>query len=200
MKLAILVGAMASVVGFLPVRADDLDAKVTVDETIQSVLGILGDKETASDERRERIMSVIKPVFDFELMAKLTVGKRQWTRFSESQREEFVDLFIQKLRRAYLDKLELFSDETVVVGDSVAARSGKVHVPTHVISKGDRISILYKLYHPKGASWRVYDMEILDVSVVSSYRSEYIPILRAGEPETLFAKMRESISAGSGGE
>lgn len=175
-------------------------AKAKVEDSVQAVLRILADKESEVASRRERIMEVISPVFDFELMAKLTVGKTQWERFTEAQRKEFVDLFIQKLRRAYVDKLELFTDETVITDEPVVLKSGKVQVPTHVISKGDRISILYKLYSTKDGAWRVYDMEILDVSVVSSYRSEYIPVLRANDPETLFAKMRESFAAATKGE
>lgn len=192
--LAVLIAAVCSA------KETGSAAKARVEESVQAVLRILADKESEVADRRERVMEVISPVFDFELMAKLTVGKTQWKRFTEAQRKEFVDLFTQKLRTVYLDKLELFTDETVVTGEPVVSKSGKVQVPTHVISKGDRISILYKLYRTKDAGWRVYDMEILDVSIVSSYRSEYIPILRAGEPEGLFAKIRESLAAGTKGE
>jgi phospholipid transport system substrate-binding protein len=66
----------------------------------------------------------------------------------------------------------------------------KVHVPTQLISKGNKISMLYKLY-PSSNSWKIYDVEIEGVSIIRSYRSQFTEILQKGTFDELLQKMQE---------
>jgi len=172
---------------------DKVDADKLLRDTVDSVLTILRDKEVAAETKRDKIMDTVTPVFDFDLMAKLTLGRKHWPAFSKEERKEFTDLFVKQLEGAYLSKFELFSDETVEVDAASQTKGGKVHVNTYVISKGERISIMYKLYKSGGA-WKIYDLEIQEVSLISSYRSQYHDALREGKPADLLKTMREKLT------
>ena len=170
--------------------ADDRsDAQGVVQSTVDRVLAALRNKELAQQARRDKAMEAVNAVFDMPLMAKLTLGPTYWPRLDEGQRKEFVDLFVKKLQDTYQQKVELFSDEKIQF-DPPQLVANKVHVNTRVVPKGERIDIKYKLYKSRGG-WKVYDVEIQGVSLVSSYRSQYQEILSEGTVDTLLTRMRE---------
>jgi phospholipid transport system substrate-binding protein len=125
-------------------------------------------------------------------MAKLSLGPKYWPDLSPEQKERFTELFIERLRRFYLNKLTAYTDEKVAYRPPLAVGK-KVHVPTLLISKGNEISMLYKLY-PSSNSWKIYDIEIEGVSIISSYRSQFKEILQKGTFDNLLQKMEEPVN------
>ena len=128
-------------------------------------------------------------MFDFKLMAKLSLGKKYWPGLSPEQRERFTELFIERLRGSYLNRLTAYTDEKVIYESSVAVKK-KVHVPTLLVSKSNKISMLYKLYRASD-SWKIYDVEIEGVSIIRSYRSQFNEILQKGTFDDLLKKMEK---------
>ncbi|MBI9021368.1 MAG: ABC transporter substrate-binding protein, partial [Verrucomicrobia bacterium] len=125
--------------------AETVPVKTVVKTMADQVLAVLDRDGPTADEKIDTIIGIITPVFDFPLMAKLTLGRTYWPQLTEAQQQEFTDLFIEKLRKVYTKHAESFSGETVVFGEAEDV-GGKVHLDSYVLSKGDRISILYKLY------------------------------------------------------
>jgi len=178
-----------------PATADDKgDTAKVVRNTVEAVLECLCNKDLPDESRRDRIIEIISPVFDFPLMGKLALGRRQWPRLNEDQIKEYTGLFIAQLQNSYSDKIALFSNETVEYEEPARVKT-KIHVATTVISKGERIKMLYKLYKSE-EGWKVYDVEIQGVSIVSSYRAQYVQVLETGSIEDLLKRMKEEISTG----
>ena len=178
-----------------PVMADEkLEAEKVVRDTLADVLDCL--HMNLSDEiKRERIIEIIDPFFDFALMGKLALGKRQWPKLNEEERREYTELFIKQLQDSYADQIALFANEKLESVESVQVKT-KVHVTTTILSKAERNKVLYKFYKSK-AGWKVYDVEIQGVSIVSSYRAQYTEALKNGSVKELLKKMRANISAKS---
>jgi phospholipid transport system substrate-binding protein len=178
-----------------PVQAEEEDNKKAVatliQTTVEKVLKVLGDKKTSRSTKRERTIKTIEPVIDFQLMAKLTLGRRHWPKFSTKQRETFTDLLVETLKVSYFEKLVLFTDEVVEYEDPVA-RGNKFEVVTYIVSKGERTVVVYKLYQRAGA-WRVYDFEIEGVSIVRSYGSQHNDFLREKSVEKLLEVMKKKV-------
>ncbi|MBT8357256.1 MAG: ABC transporter substrate-binding protein, partial [Desulfobacterales bacterium] len=103
--------------------------------------------------------------------------------------KKFVALFTKRLKDSYLDKMLLYSDEKIKYKASVQIKK-KVHIPTILISKDNKIDILYKLYKSK-QGWKIYDIEIQGVSFISTYRSQFDEILRKGTVDDLLAKLEK---------
>jgi len=182
---------------FRPAAADDMsDAAKVVKDTVGAALECLGNKDLPDKAKEERILDIINPVFDFPLMGKLALGRLYWPKLNETEKEEYAGLFVEQLRSSYADKIALFSNETVEYEDPVRVKS-KIHVSTMVISKNERHRILYKLYRT-GTGWKVYDIEIQGVSIVSSYRAQYAEVLKNGAVEDLLKKMREQVKRDDG--
>ncbi len=172
-----------------PVAADDTKAvSQLLKGKIDSALAVLDNKDMTEAEKKEKIMSIVEPVIDFELMAKLTLGKGNWIRLSGEQQQEFIDLFVERLKASYLDKTTLYSDQEVAYHPAVKQGS-KIHVPMDVITKDKTAEVLYKFYSA-GDQWRIYDVEINGVSLIKSYRSQFDEILRSGTVQDLFDELK----------
>jgi phospholipid transport system substrate-binding protein len=180
-----------------PVIADDKsDAEALVKSKLDAVFAVLQKGDLDQQAKKQEINAIVTPMFDFELMAKLTLGKKHWHGLPREKREKFTELYIKMLKTSYLDKLALYTDEKVIFEPPAQVKK-KVHVPTQLVSKDRKTSILYKLYKP-GDDWEVYDLEIQGVSIIRSYRSQFSESLKNGTIDDLLLKMeRPEKSAGS---
>jgi phospholipid transport system substrate-binding protein len=124
-------------------------------------------------------------------MAKLSLGKKYWPDLTEENKERFTELFIKRLRTSYLDNLTIYTDENVTYEPAVQVKK-KIHVPTYLISKQKKISMLYKLYQSE-SDWKIYDVEIQGVSIIRSYRSQFSEILKNGTTDDLLLKLEKSV-------
>lgn len=173
-----------------PVMADDKrDAEEIVKGKLDAVFTVLQKQDLDQQAKKREINEIVTPMFDFALMAKLTLGRKHWPNLPREKKEKFTELYIELLKTSYLDKLALYTDEKVIFDPPVQVKK-KVHIPTQLISKDRKTSILYKLY--KSANdWKVYDLEIQGVSVIRSYRSQFGEILQNGTIDDLLRKMEK---------
>jgi phospholipid transport system substrate-binding protein len=142
-------------------------------------------KET---ERRAKIMKAVRDVFDFEEMAKRSLGQ-YWRQRSDAEKKDFTDLYADLLERSYINRIESYSDEKIVYGGEKVDADFAV-VPSKFITKrNEDITADYKLML-KGGTWFVYDMVIENVSLVNNYRIQFNKIIRTSSYEELVRKMK----------
>ena len=163
---------------------------------LDTVLELLEDKNLPEVKMKQRIMAVVEPVIDFEIMAKLTLGRANWGRLSASEQDQFIRLFVEQLKASYLDKTTLYSGQTVRLGKS-RAQAGKIQVPMELETSDKTVTVLYKFY-PKGENWKVYDVVINGVSLIKSYRSQFNEILQSGSVEDLFKALKKDTDREAG--
>jgi phospholipid transport system substrate-binding protein len=173
-----------------PSMADDKrDAEEIVKSKLDAVFAVLQKKDLDQQARKKEINEIVTPMFDFGLMAKLSLGRKHWPNLTREKKEKFTQLYIELLKTSYLDKLALYTDEEVIFEPPAQVKK-KVHIPTQLISKDRKTSILYKLYKPAD-DWKVYDLEIQGVSIIRSYRSQFGEILQSGTIDDLLLKMEK---------
>lgn len=177
------------------------EVKSILKSNVDAVVQLLQDTSLEKAKRDDQIIAIIIPIFDFETMAKLSLGRKYWPTLNEVQQVEFSDLFIQRLQESYLDKLDIYSDEKVLYGEPLI-KGNKVHMPMTLISKDSQIEMLYKFYR-NSEEWKIYDVEIGGVSVIQTYRSQFDGILKNGSIDDLLEKLKTDgafVSPASGQE
>jgi len=186
--------AVLSMIFLCPtVMADDKGAvEELLRNRIDTVISLLKNKDLKQQEKNKKITEIVMPMFNFSVMAKLSLGKKYWPGLSEKKKEEFKGHFAKLLKASYLEKLGLYTDEKIVYKASIKIRN-KIHIPTDLISKGNKISMLYKLY-PSSNIWKIYDIEIQGVSIIRSYRSQFREILQKGTFDDLLQRMQKSVN------
>jgi phospholipid transport system substrate-binding protein len=121
---------------------------------------------------------LIVPHFDFVRMSQWVLGKH-WRGANTEQKSRFVNEFRKLLIRTYATALLEYSDRKIrylpVHKDSEAKT---VTVKTEVEQPGNKtVPINYRM-HVKGNSWKVYDVSVDGVSLVSTYRASFASEIR----------------------
>ncbi len=167
---------------------EESEVRKLTQEKIAIVIDVLRDKSIGKEEKKKRIVAAVDPLFDFRRMARLSLGKKHWSTMNKAQKKEFSRLFVQRLKESYLEKLDLYTDEEVVIEDAKRVKK-RIHVLTRLVSKDGKKDMVYKFYKSK-KGWKVYDVVILGVSVVQTYRSQFNGLLKKGSIENLLITLR----------
>ena len=174
-----------------PAQTDDMkEVRGLIERSANAVLDVLKDKASDRETRKKKIREIAEPLFDFPLMAKLTLGRKHWPGPTPAHQKEVVELFGKTPQDSYFDKGNLLSDETVEFGDPVPTEKGKYQMLVYVLSKSERYKMLYKLYK-KGPIWKVYDVEIEGISLVKSYGAQYDQFLQNDSVSDFLKRLRE---------
>ena len=160
----------------------------TVKTQIDLVIDTLKRKDLDKKTKDQKIIDAVIPFFDFDRMAKLSLGKKGWKAMNKKQRAEFSDLFVKRLQEFFLEKLDIYTDEEVVVEEAKNVKK-RIHVITHLVSKDDKMEMVFKFYKTK-KGWKVYDVIILGVGMVQTYRSQFASILKESSIEELLNRLR----------
>jgi phospholipid transport system substrate-binding protein len=177
----------------LPVVAFAGSALEAVKTQADRVLEVLRDPafkpESAKKVKIERIRSVSDKMFDFTELSKRTLGK-SWDTFNPEQQKEFVRLYRSLLEDAYADKILSYSDEKILFNKEVPLTEKTSEVQSSVLRSNGEIPIYYRVVL-KGGTWKVYDVVIEGVSLISNYRSQFREILMNKQPEALLETLRK---------
>jgi phospholipid transport system substrate-binding protein len=195
-------GWLFFVVGILlllhPDRAVAGQATDQLKQSVDRLLAILNDPTlkgaAKTQERRSKVKEVIYARFDFEEMAKRSMGPH-WQKRSPEEQKEFVRLFTVLLEDAYLDTLESYSGEKITF---VNERQDKnfAEVNTKLIdNKGTEFSIDYRLQNTTG-DWKVVDVVIENVSLVNNYRAQFNRVLAKSTYADLVETMKQKKLSG----
>jgi phospholipid transport system substrate-binding protein len=179
----------------LTVCGSAVEAGVPTDQlrgATDRVLKVLQDpalKQPAKEEaRRQQIRAIADEVFDWQETGKRALA-RHWQGRSPSERQEFSALFADLIERSYVSKIERYSGERIVyAGDTVEGDQATVR--TKLITKSNtEIPIDYRM-QKEGDRWRVYDVVIEGVSLVSNYRTQFNRIIVQSGYGELVTKLR----------
>lgn len=180
----------------IPAFADSVEdplkfVQSTADEVLSEVSSRKDELSADPAKIYELVDQVILPRFDFVRMSQLVLGK-YWKRATPEQREAFVREFQELLIRTYATALLNYSGQEIVYLPVRAGKDArKVIVNTQVREVGaPAIPVDYRLRH-SGNGWKVYDVSIDSISLVSNYRSSFATQIRRYKLDGLIAKLEK---------
>lgn len=175
--------------------ADIESPTIMLKRTADEVIAALDKQRDLLEAEPERLFDIVHkyiiPNLDDVTMAKLALGKN-WKKADNTQKIDFVDEFRELLVRTYGKSLKEFKDQKInFFPVDLAANIKKVTVKSEVTqSGGPVIPVSYKM-RVKNNAWKVYDISIDGVSLVTSYRGTFAQEIRKGGMEGLLAMLRE---------
>jgi phospholipid transport system substrate-binding protein len=161
-------------------------------KSINEVIRVLEDpalkKPDKREERRKLLEDIISQRFNFEEMARRTIGS-EWAKRTPEERKEFVNSFRTLLSNSYLGRIEEYSGEKVRYVKEIT--DGEyAEVKTELVTEKSSFPIDYKLANHNG-DWRVYDVIVEGTGLVQNYREQFRRILRKESFEVLNKTIRE---------
>jgi phospholipid transport system substrate-binding protein len=136
----------------------------------------------------------VLPHFDFRRMSQWVLG-RFWKEASPEQRDRFTSEFRDLLVGTYSQALLNYTDQKIVyLPVQRKPDDTEVTVKTEVKQSGGQpnIPIHYSFYKNKDAAWKVYDITIEGVSLVTNYRSVYATKIREKGLDALIAEITDT--------
>lgn len=189
--------ALASFTALAQDGPDQLIRRLSVDvlDTIKT------DKEMQSGNVRKIVALVddkVMPHVNFTRMTASAVG-RAWRQATPEQQKRLQDEFKTLLVRTYAGALSQVKDQSIAVKPlRGSAADTEVIVRTEVIGRGDPIQLDYRL-EKTADGWRIYDLNVLGVWLVETYRSQFAQEITARGIDGLITALAERNKAGSGG-
>jgi phospholipid transport system substrate-binding protein len=154
-----------------------------------AVLKVLQAKDIDQKEKTRILDRIISPFFDFELMSKLSLGRANWNKLTDSQQKKFTELFAKRLKDVYLNQITRYRDEKLLLKPAEPQKNG-VSITMDVLSGDKKITTVYKVRH-LSTQWMVYDVEIEGVSILMTYKAQFDDILNRGGVPELFSHLEK---------
>jgi phospholipid transport system substrate-binding protein len=190
----LLAGAAAFV---RPVQAADEAPDALVKRLSTDVLEtIKADKSIKSGDVNKIMVLVdtkIMPNVNFQRMTASAVGPA-WRQATPEQQQRLQEEFKKLLVRTYAGALDQVSDQSVVVRPFRGSPDDKeVLVRTEVRGSGDPVQLDYRLEKTPGEAggWKIYNLNVLGVWLVDTYRSQFAQEINAKGIDGLIAALTE---------
>ena len=123
----------------------------------------------------------ILPNLDFQRMTASAVGPA-WRQANPQQKQRLQEAFKTLLVRTYAGALTQVSDQTIAMKPLRASATDKeVVVRSEIVGRGDPIQLEYRLEKTpgQGAGWKIYNLNVLGVWLVETYRSQFAQEINA---------------------
>ena len=195
MAAALLAGGMLS--GAFAQAADEApDAMIK--RLSDEVLTIIKTDKAVQSGDISRIMQVvdakIMPNVNFQRMTASAVGP-SWREASPEQRKRLQDEFKLLLVRTYSGALSQVSDESISMKPMRGSPGDTdVIVRSEIRGRGDPIQLDYRL-EKTASGWKIYNLNVLGVWLVETYRSQFTQEVNAKGIDGLIASMAERNKA-----
>ena len=203
MKMFMKLVMGAAFITSMLVNAHAAQAELTADElvkrTAEDVLNtIKSDKEIQSGNQ-QKIFALaeekIMPNFDFDRVCRMVLGKN-WRTATPEQQAAFQKEFRTLLLRTYATALGKYKDQVIEYKPLRAEAGAKnVSVKTQILQPGGQpISVDYSLVKAD-SGWKVYDIVIESVSLVTNYRSQFSSEISRNGLDSLNKKLADKNKA-----
>ena len=138
----------------------------------------------------------IMPNVNFTRMTAAAVG-RNWRQATPDQQKRLQDEFKALLVRTYSGALSQVKDQSISVKPlRAAAADTEVVVRTEVLGRGDPVQLDYRM-EKSGSAWKIYDLNVLGVWMVETYRTQFAQEISAKGVDGLIATLAERNKSNS---
>ena len=187
--LGIMIVTFASLLAFTAWSAE-LSPDRLVDKTVKEVIEIIQKDEELKNGNKDKMLDLIEtkilPHFNFTRMTQLAMGQH-WSTAAPEQQQKLVNEFRTLLVRTYSNALNSHSNETIKVNPvKQLGDKAETTVRTVVIQGNGKepLPIDYSM-EKKPDGWKIYDVTVAGVSLVTNYRGSFNSQVRKGGVEGL---------------
>lgn len=193
----VLIGLLLASFGSLSSAADegpDALIKRISSEVMESIKADKAVQQGDVSKVSALVDAKIMPNVNFTRMTASAVG-RNWRQATPEQQKRLQDEFKALLVRTYSGALTQVKDQSISVKPlRAAAADTEVIVRTEVLGRGDPVQLDYRM-EKAGAAWKIYDLNVLGVWMVETYRTQFAQEINAKGVDGLIAALAERNKA-----
>ena len=168
----------------------DADIESVMSQKVAEAVSVMRSS-TPKDAKPAKIFALFDGYFDYKMMAKLSLAKH-YANLSPAQIEEFNKAFEAHLKRSFIEKLSLYTDQDMKVLGKQSPSDKRRVLKTQIIGEQKNYAIDFKFY-PNGADWRIYDVDIVGVSLIQTYRSQLGDVAQSLGFDELIKRLNSTV-------
>jgi phospholipid transport system substrate-binding protein len=175
-----------------PARAESTAvAEARLRSVVDGVMKI-AERATSNAGLADKVRPILMKYVAFDAMTRRAIGPG-WRQFTKDQQAEAVKLFTTLVIRTYSGKYTPGQRPETIYKAATAPAPGRVEVPTNLLYKGSRYSVIYRL--EAAESWGITDIVAEGVSLVANYRSQFDSEFRKGGAAGVINALNRSVNA-----
>ena len=168
---------------------DEEDINLMVKEKVSLIFELLGQKDLDKDERNLKIVEELNEIMYFTAAGALSLGKH-WKKISKKQKKEFLKIFKKYINNYIVEKIDLYTNQKIDIGEAKIVKKGRAKLNIGILSGGEALQVTFKLRKNKKKAWRVWDVDIEGVSLITTFRSQFSGVLKKNSFDVLLEKLR----------
>jgi len=158
---------------------------------VQQAIAILENPHLTLQEERRQLRALAEPYFDFDGMARSTLGYH-WRTLTPEQRQQFVTLFTAFMEDAALSKIQEYSGQRVEFTRETPIAEGYMQVQGHAdLNNGSQPIPIGFMCRQVNGQWKVYDLSVDNISVMANYRNQFNRVINDQGFDHLMAVMKQ---------
>lgn len=183
LKLLFALGILEFLV-ILPLSALELAAikpKLNVDLT--KAVEILATQKSLKQKESE-LFAIFDEYFDYALMARLALGDA-YKGLNDEQKKRFESAFVARLKFSFSEKLGLYTNQSIEITGDESLNPKRYFIHTQIKGENEVYKIIFKFHKKSENEYLLYDIDILGVSIIQTYRAQFEDLKNAGFDEIL---------------
>ena len=168
---------------------DEEDINLMVKEKVSVIFELLGQKDLDKVERNLKIVEELNEIMYFTAAGALSLGKH-WKKISKKQKKEFLKIFKKYINNYIVEKIDLYTNQNIDIGEAKIVKKGRAKLNIGILSGGEALQVTFKLRKNKKKAWRVWDVDIEGVSLITTFRSQFSGVLKKNSFDVLLEKLR----------
>jgi phospholipid transport system substrate-binding protein len=160
---------------------------------LDQVMAIQNNPALSTQARSQAIHQIIARNFDFDLMAKDSLGP-VYGRLSGGQRQEFTRTFSYLFQDSYTRLVINFLKNENIQYNRELPEGNKARVDTAIARSNGNIPVTY-LMHTAPQGWVLYDVTVDGVSILQNYKTRFAEVIRTNSFDFLLKRMEEQRRA-----
>jgi phospholipid transport system substrate-binding protein len=190
MRCVLALAALLVLAPVLAPRARAAEPTEQLRTEIGQVYKILQTPNPTPAAQREAV-AILDGMFDWRQMSESAL-RRHWAQRTPEEQEQFIRLFSELFRRAYLSRIHVIdASKFQYLGDSVRGNEGTVKMKVFT-SRGSGINVDYAVYQDDRQRWRVRDVRVEQISLVENYRTQFDSIITKSSYAELIKRLEAS--------
>lgn len=163
----------------------------------QMVLAIIQDTKKSFDDRKSVLRSAFSKSVDIDWIARFVLGSG-WARATAEQREHYMDLYRRYLTETYVANFAENPDRRIrdiKVFNVNENNAEDFTVRTQMmLADMDNLHVSY-LVNDSDGHYRVRDIAIENVSLITTHRSEFAQLATAGGVDGVIAELQKRLAS-----
>lgn len=186
---AVLCSLLVAPAASAETAAPSTPAAKYIDNLGHQALSTISDKNISKEKKQATLQTLFKANLDFDWVAKFVMG-RSWRDATDDQKKRYLAAYTEFLTKNYTSRFEEYTSGSYKITGAKELERGDSMVSMEIESGDGEAPILidYKI-HKVGNGFKVYDIIVEGVSLITSQRSEFSAVINKSGIDGLISQL-----------